>query len=332
VEGRSRKSVGGNMTEFNQPLPGLLVPRFAGIATFFRLPHVTLDRAERIDIGLVGVPWDGGTTNRPGPRHGPRQMRDQSPMVRQMHQTSHIRPYDLANVADLGDCPVNPANVDDALKRIELFFKELVAKNIRPLAAGGDHLCSLPILRALGENNPVGMIHFDAHTDLIDSFYGDFKYTHGTPFRRAIEEGVVDPKRTIQIGLRGSMNDLDDFQYGEQMGVRLMRIEEAKELGSRKVMEIARQVVGEREVYVSFDIDMLDPSCAPGTGTPEIGGFSTFEAQQLLRGLQGLNVVGADVVEVSPPFDPLGMTAYAGVTMMFEILCTMAEDVAKRRR
>lgn len=319
------------MTEFNQPLPGLQVPRFAGIATFFRLPHVTLDRAERIDIGLVGVPWDGGTTNRPGPRHGPRQMRDQSPMVRQMHQTSHIRPYDLANVADLGDCPVNPANVDDALKRIEMFFKELVAKNIRPLAAGGDHLCSLPILRALGERNPVCMIHFDAHTDLFDSFYGDFKYTHGTPFRRAIEEGVVDPKRTIQIGLRGSMNDLDDFHYGERMGVRLMRIEEAKELGSRKVMEIARQVVGERQVYVSFDIDMLDPSCAPGTGTPEIGGFSTFEAQQLLRGLQGLNVVGADVVEVSPPFDPLGMTAYAGVTMMFEILCTMAEDIAKRR-
>ncbi len=320
------------MTEFNQPLPGLQVPRFAGIATFFRLPHVTLDRAERIDIGLVGVPWDGGTTNRPGPRHGPRQMRDQSPMVRQMHQTSHIRPYDLANVADLGDCPVNPANVDDALKRIELFFKELIGKNIRPLAAGGDHLCSLPILRALGERNPVGMIHFDAHTDLIDSFYGSFKYTHGTPFRRAIEEGVVDPKRTIQIGLRGSMNDLDDFQYGERMGVRLMRIEEAKELGSRKVMEIARQVVGERQVYVSFDIDMLDPSYAPGTGTPEIGGFSTFEAQQLLRGLQGLNVVGADVVEVSPPFDPLGMTAYAGVTMMFEILCTMAADIAKRRR
>ena len=320
------------MTEFNQPLPGLQVPRFAGIATFFRLPHVTLDLAEGIDIGIVGVPWDGGTTNRPGPRHGPRQMRDQSPMVRQMHQTSHIRPYDLANVADLGDCPVNPANVDDALKRIELFFKELVAKNIRPLAAGGDHLCSLPILRALGENNPVGMIHFDAHTDLIDSFYGDFKYTHGTPFRRAIEEGVIDPKRTIQIGLRGSMNDLDDFQYGERMGVRLMRIEEAKELGPKQVMEIARKVVGERQVYVSFDIDMLDPSYAPGTGTPEIGGFSTFEAQQLLRGLQGLNVVGADVVEVSPPFDPLGMTAYTGVTMMFEILCTMAEDVAKRRR
>jgi guanidinopropionase len=207
-----------------------------------------------------------------------------------------------------------------------------VKKGIRPLAAGGDHLCSLPVLRVLGARKPVGMIHFDAHTDLYDSFYGGFKYTHGTPFRRAIEEGVLDPNRTIQIGLRGSMNDLDDFDYGDKMGVRLMRIEEAKELGPRRVMEIARQVVGDAETYVSFDIDMLDPVHAPGTGTPEIGGFTTFEAQQLLRGLRGLNIIGADVVEVSPPFDPTGITAYAGVTMMFEILCSMAEDVAKRRK
>jgi guanidinopropionase len=227
---------------------------------------------------------------------------------------------------------VNPANVDDALNRIETYFRKLVKKGIRPLAAGGDHLCSLPVLRALGARKPVGMIHFDAHTDLYDSFYGGFKYTHGTPFRRAIEEGVLDPKRTIQVGLRGSMNDLDDFDYGERMGVRLMRIEEAKELGPKRVMEIARQVVGDAETYVSFDIDMLDPVHAPGTGTPEIGGFTTFEAQQLLRGLRGLNIIGADVVEVSPPFDPTGITAYAGVTMMFEILCSMAEDVAKRRK
>jgi guanidinopropionase len=317
---------------YNQPLPGLVTPRFAGIATFFRLPHTPLDEATNLDIGIVGIPWDGGTTNKPGPRHAPRQMRDQSSLVRQMHQTFHIFPYKLANVADLGDCPVNPANVDDALNRIETYFRKLVKKGIRPLAAGGDHLCSLPVLRVLGARKPVGMIHFDAHTDLYDSFYGGFKYTHGTPFRRAIEEGVLDPNRTIQIGLRGSMNDLDDFDYGDKMGVRLMRIEEAKELGPRRVMEIARQVVGDAETYVSFDIDMLDPVHAPGTGTPEIGGFTTFEAQQLLRGLRGLNIIGADVVEVSPPFDPTGITAYAGVTMMFEILCSMAEDVAKRRK
>ena len=320
------------MTRFNQPASGLVVPRFGGIATFMRLPHVALEDAKDIDIGLVGIPWDGGTTNRPGPRHAPRQMRDQSSMVRRMHQTSRIIPYDLANIADLGDCPVNPASVDDALAKVENYFKKLVAKGIRPLSAGGDHLCSLPILRALGAKKPVGMIHFDAHTDLYDSYFGGFKYTHGTPFRRAIEEGVLDPKRTIQIGLRGSMYDLDDFRYGEKMGARLMRIEEAMELGSAKVMEIARGVVGNAETYVSFDIDMLDPVYAPGTGTPEVGGFTTFQAQQMLRGLRGLNLVGADVVEVSPPFDASGMTAYAGVVMMFEILCSMAEDIARRRQ
>jgi guanidinopropionase len=318
--------------KFNQPVSGLVTPRFGGIATFMRLPHVPLDEATGIDIGLVGIPWDGGTTNRPGPRHGPRQMRDVSSMVRKMHQTFHIIPYDIANCADLGDAPVNPANVDDSLKRVETYFKKLVAKGIRPLSAGGDHLCTLPILRAVGEKNPVGMIHFDAHTDLYDGYFGGFKYTHGTPFRRAIEEGVLDPKRTMQIGLRGSMYDLDDFDFGEKMGVRLMRIEEAMEKGPAKVMEEARKVAGSGPIYVSFDIDMLDPVYAPGTGTPEIGGFTTFQAQQMLRGLRGLNIVGADVVEVSPPFDASGLTAYAGVTMMFEILCSMAEDLAKRRK
>ena len=319
------------MNQFNQPLSGLITPRFGGIATWGRLPHVPLDEAKNVDIGVVGIPWDGGTTNRPGPRHAPRQMRDQSSMVRRMHQLTRVVPYDLCNVADLGDCPVNPANVDDALKRVETYFKKLVAKNIRPLSMGGDHLCSLPVLRALGEKKPVGMIHFDAHTDLYDSYFGGFKYTHGTPFRRAIEEGVLDPKRTIQIGLRGSMYDNDDFEWGEKIGVRLVRIEEAIEKGPKAILAEARKIVGDHETYVSFDIDMLDPTYAPGTGTPEIGGFTTREAQSLLRELRGLNIVGADVVEVSPPFDPSGLTAYAGVVMMFEILCHMAEAVAKTR-
>ena len=319
------------MNQFNQPQSGLVTPRFGGIATWGRLPHVPLDEAKNVDIGIVGIPWDGGTTNRPGPRHAPRQMRDQSSMVRRMHQLTRVVPYDLCNVADLGDCPVNPANVDDALKRVEYYFKKLVAKNIRPLSMGGDHLCSLPVLRALGEKKPVGMIHFDAHTDLYDSYFGGFKFTHGTPFRRAIEEGVLDPKRTIQIGLRGSMYDNDDFDWGEKMGVRLVRIEEAIEKGPKTIMAEARKIVGDSETYVSFDIDMLDPVYGPGTGTPEIGGFTTREAQSLLREMRGLNIVGADVVEVSPPFDPSGLTAYAGVVMMFEILCHMAEAVAKNR-
>jgi guanidinopropionase len=252
-------------------------------------------------------------------------------MVRRMHQTFRIVPYDLANVADLGDCPVNPASVDDALQRVGNCFKALAAKGIRPLSAGGDHLCSLPILRALGAESPVGMIHFDAHTDLCDGYFGGFKYTHGTPFRRAIEEGVLDPRRTVQIGLRGSMYDLDDFAFGEKMGVRHIRIEEAMEMGTKAVMAEARAIAGDDPVYVSFDIDMLDPVYAPGTGTPEVGGFTTFQAQQMLRELRGLYILGADVVEVSPPFDASGLTAYAGVTMMFELLCVMAEDVARRR-
>ncbi len=319
------------MSKFHQPMSGLVTPRFGGVATFMRLPHVPLEEADGLDIGIVGIPWDGGTTNRPGPRHGPRQMRDQSSMVRRMHQTMLTVPYDLANIADMGDCPVNPADVNDALTRVEGYFKTLVAKGIRPLSAGGDHLCSLPVLRAVGEKRPVGMIHFDAHTDLYDGYFGGFKYTHGTPFRRAIEEGVLDPRRTIQIGLRGSMYDLDDFEWGEKMGVRLVRIEEAMAKGPEAIMAEARQIVGGDPVYVSFDIDMLDPAYAPGTGTPEVGGFTTFQAQQMLRQLRGLQIVGADVVEVSPPFDPTGVTAHAGVTMMFEILCSMAEDVAKRR-
>jgi guanidinopropionase len=317
--------------KLNQPMSGMVTPRFGGIATFMRLPHVPLDAAKGIEIGLAGIPWDAGTTNRPGPRHGPRQIRDNSAMVRRMHQVSRIVPYDLANCADLGDCPVNPADVQDGLKRIETWFKALVGQGIRPLVAGGDHLCSLPVLRAVGAKRPVGMIHFDAHTDLYDQYFGGFKYTHGTPFRRAIEEGVLDPKRTVQIGIRGSMYDAEDVTYGEGEGVRIIRIEEAMEKGPKVVMEEARRIVGDGPIYVSFDIDMLDPVYAPGTGTPEVGGFTTFQAQQLLRGLRGLHILGADVVEVSPPFDPSGLTAYAGATMMFEILCSMAEDVAKRR-
>jgi guanidinopropionase len=316
---------------FNQPVSGMVTPRFGGIATFMRLPHVPLEEAKGIDIGLAGIPWDAGTTKRPGPRHGPRQIRDSSAMIRRMHQITRLVPYDVANCADLGDCPVNPADVQDGLKRIETWFKTLVGKGIRPLAVGGDHLCSLPILRADCEKRPDGMVHFDAHTDLYDQYFGGFKYTHGTPFRRAIEEGVLDPKRTVQIGIRGTMYDPEDITYGEKAGVRIIRIEEAMEKGPQSVMEEARRIVGDAPTYVSFDIDMLDPVYAPGTGTPEVGGFTTFQAQQLLRGLRGLHIVGGDVVEVSPPFDPTGLTAYAGATMLFEILCSMAEDVAKGR-
>lgn len=316
---------------FNQPMSSMETPRFAGIATFMRLPHVPLAQAKDIEIGIIGVPFDGGTTNRPGPRHAPRQIRDMSQMIRRVNPAMRICPYDLANVADLGDADVNPADLKDSLKRIEGYYGKVAAAGIRPLSAGGDHLVSYPILRALGRKQALGMVHFDAHTDLFDGYFGGFKITHGTPFRRAIEDGVLDPERTVQIGIRGSMYDYEDREFAAKAGVRIIEIEEFARLGVDKTMAVARKVVGSGPIYVSFDIDALDPAYAPGTGTPEAAGFTNREAIAMLRLLRGLNIAGADMVEVSPPFDPSGYTAYNGATVMWELLCIMAEDVAKRR-
>ncbi|TWT13913.1 agmatinase [Reyranella sp. CPCC 100927] len=314
---------------FPKPQSGMVVPRFGGIATFMRLPAFT-DPAE-VDIGLVGVPWDGGTTNRPGARHGPRQMRDMSTLMRRVHHVSNIEPYTLARIGDLGDTPVNPASVDDSLTRIEAFYAKLHKAGVVPLSAGGDHLVTLPILRAIARKRPLGMVHFDAHSDTWDTYFGGYKYTHGTPFRRAIEEGLLDPKRIVQIGIRGSLYGNADMAWAYDQGIRVITIEEYFDLGVDKVIEEARRVVGDGATYVSFDVDGLDPVFAPGTGTPEVGGYSTHEAQRMIRGLRGLDLVGADVVEVSPPFDPSGNTALVGVTMMWELMCLLAECVAKRR-
>lgn len=316
---------------FLQPVSGMVVPRFAGIATFMRLPHVPVAEAGKLDIGIVGVPFDGGTTNRPGPRHGPRQVREMSQMVRRSNHALQLTPSALANAADVGDCDVNPADLMDSLKRIENFYARLVAQDVLPLSCGGDHLISYPILRAVGKSRPVGMIHFDAHTDLNDSYFGGYKITHGTPFRRAIEDGVLDPKRTVQIGIRGSAYDFEDREYAKAMGVRIIDIEEFWDLGVEKTMAIARQVAGSGPTYVSFDIDALDPAYAPGTGTPEVAGFTNREAIQMVRLLRGINFAGADMVEVSPPFDPSGYTAYNGANIMWELLCLMSEQVAKNR-
>ena len=312
-----------------KPVSGNVMPRFSGVATFMRLPHVQ-DPAE-VEIALVGVPWDGGTTNRAGARHGPRQIRDVSTMTRSVHHVSRIKPFELTRCADLGDVPVNPIDLEDTLKRIETFFGRVHAAGAVPLSAGGDHLVTLPIMRALAKNRPVGMVHFDAHTDTWDKYFGENYYTHGTPFRRAIEEGLLDPKRTIQIGIRGALYGEAENDWGASRGIRVVTIEELYDLGVDAVIAEARRIVGDGPTYISFDVDGLDPVYAPGTGTPEIGGFTTFEAQKMLRGLQGLNLVGADVVEVAPPFDPSGNTAIVGATMMFEILCVLAEAVAARR-
>jgi guanidinopropionase len=312
------------------PQSGMELPRYAGLPSFMRLPFIQRDDARwgDVQIGFVGVPWDGGTTNRPGARHGPRQLRDHSTMIRLINQATGTNPFEMARCADLGDCPVNPADVTDTLDRVAGFFDHLRESNILPITGGGDHLISLPILRGLVEQSQVGLIHFDAHTDLFDSYFGGFRFTHGTPFRRAIEEGLLDPKRMVQIGIRGTAYDGEDVRFGRDNGVRIIMIEELMQRGVTDVMIEAREIVGSGPTYVSFDIDGIDPSMAPGTGTPEIGGFTTFQAQQMVRGLKGLNVIGADLVEVSPPFDASGGTAWVGASIMFELLCIMAEHVS----
>ncbi|MEM9496376.1 MAG: agmatinase [Pseudomonadota bacterium] len=313
---------------FFTPVSGMDLPRFAGIPTFMRLPHVPLghDRWQDVQIGLVGVPWDSGTTNRAGPRHGPRQLRDASTMIRAQHAVSGLRPFEAARCADLGDVGPNPSDIQDSMARITAFYDAVHGAGIVPLTAGGDHLCSLPVLRALARNTPLGMVHFDSHTDLFDSYFDGQIYTHGTPFRRAVEEGLLDPGRVVQIGLRGTMYDTEDRDFAEANGIRLILIEEFFARGAEDVMAEARDIVGDQPTYVSYDIDFVDPTFAPGTGTPEVGGPNSFQALQVCRELRGLNIAGADLVEVSPPFDQSGGTAFLGASIMFELLCVMAEN------
>ncbi len=309
-----------------EPIDASLVPRFAGVPTFMRLPVVA--DFSKLDIALVGVPFDGGTTNRAGARHGPREIRNQSSLMRRVHHVTNTAPYELARVADGGDSPVNPIDLKDAMQKITAFFGEIRAGGARPITAGGDHLITLPILRALAQDRTLGLIHFDAHSDTNDRYFGDNPYTHGTPFRRAVEEGLLDPARMTQIGIRGSIYDPSDYDFARANGIRIVFIEELLARGHPDVMAEARERAGTLPTYVTFDIDVLDPSMAPGTGTPEIGGLFTRDAQAMVRSLAGIDIVGADVVEVSPPFDVAGLTALAGATMMFELLCVMAANFA----
>ncbi|MDT3380397.1 agmatinase [Labrys portucalensis] len=285
-----------------------------------RLP---MARPDEIDIALVGIPFDGGATNRTGARHGPREIRNQSSLVRRVHHVTGISPFDRIRAGDCGDAPINPLDLMASLESIEAFYAQIQAAGARPLTAGGDHLTTLPILRALAKQAPVGLVQFDAHSDTYDSFFGS-RYNHGTPFRRAIEEGLVDPRRMIQIGIRGAISDAANYDFARAAGVRIVFIEEFMARGVADVMAEARAIIGDQPAYLSFDIDALDPSFAPGTGTPEIGGMSTREAQAMIRLMEGAHLVGADLVEVSPPLDPSGLTALTGATLMFELLCVMA--------
>ncbi len=316
---------------FFRPVSGMDLPRFAGVATFMRLPHVGPDhpRLGEVEIGIVGLPFDGAVSNRPGARHGPRALRDASTMLRAQNGATGVRPFDAVACADLGDVGPNPVDVMDTLERFEAFYAGIAARGIRPLTAGGDHLCTLPVLRGLNRGKPpLGLIHFDSHTDLYPVYFGGKVLTHGNPFRVAVEEGLLDPARMIQIGIRGTTYDNADIDFAKAHGIRIVRAEELFARGIPDVMAEAREIAGEGETYLSYDIDFVDPSVAPGTGTPEWGGPIAREAIEVLRALRGVNIVAADLVEVSPPFDAAGNTAWLGASLMFELLCLMVEAKA----
>jgi guanidinopropionase len=298
-------------------------PRYAEIATFMRAP-LARNLAD-VDIGLIGVPTDLGVTNRPGARHGPREIRNSSSLMRSFNLALGVNPYELCRIADLGDVRLSHRyDLEKQVEEIEAYYRKVHAAGVLPVSAGGDHSITYPIFKAIAADAPIGMVHIDAHTDTWGEFFGS-KFTHGAPFRLAVEDGLLDPKRTIQIGIRGGQNYMDGIEFSKSHGMRVVFIEEFAELGVPRIIEEARRVVGDGPTYISFDVDGLDPVYAPGTGTPEIGGITTLEAQRLLRGLRGLNLIGGDVVEVSPPYDPTGNTALVGATMMFEILCLIAD-------
>ena len=304
-------------------------PRYTGIPTFMRAPFAADWSA--VDIAMIGVPYDGGVTNRPGARHGPREVRNSSSLMRLINQATGCCPYDLARVADIGDCVIErPFQLEGAHGEIDRYYEKVVGAGLVPLSVGGDHSISLPILRQIGKDRPVGMIHIDAHADTGDDYFGS-RFHHGAPFRRAAEEGVLDPKRTIQIGIRGGINDRDQWSFSHESGMRVIYMHEIPGMGLDAVIAEALKVAGDGPTYLSFDIDACDPAYAPGTGTPEFGGFTAAEALHLLRGLSGVDFIGGDMVEVSPPFDPSGNTALLGATILFEQLCLLAEAFAKRK-
>jgi guanidinopropionase len=302
---------------------------YVGVPTLIRARYCA-DLSE-VDVALVGIPFDGGVINRPGARYGPREIRNQSSLIRRMNQATRVAPHEICRVADIGDAWVGyPFDLERALTSIAAFYRRIHSAGVVPVSAGGDHSVTLGILRGLADGHPMGLVHFDAHCDTGDASFGS-DHHHGVQFRHAVEESLVDPKRTIHIGVRGGVNDLDMWKFSHDHGMRVMYIEEVYAKGVEKVIQEARRIVGDGPTYISFDIDAIDPAYAPGTGKPEVGGFTTLEAQLMVRGLRGLNLVGADVVEVSPPLDPMGTTALVGATLMFEMLCVVADAVAARK-
>jgi guanidinobutyrase len=308
-------------TEFNQPLGGNVMPRFGGPATMMRLPAAASPQG--LDACFVGVPFDIGTSNRAGARFGPRQIRAESCLLRPYNMATRAAPFDSLQVADIGDVAINTFNLMDSLKRIEAAYDGIAASGAKPLSIGGDHTIVLPILRALAKKHgPIGIVHVDAHADINDDMFGE-KYAHGTPFRRAIEEGLINPTRMVQIGLRGTGYTAEDFDWPRSHGVRVVSAEECWYKSLAPLMAEVRDSFSRGPVYITFDIDGLDPSCAPGTGTPEIGGLSTIQGIEIIRGCRGMDVIGGDMVEVAPPYDTTGNTSLLAANLLYEMLCVL---------
>jgi len=306
---------------FNQPLGGNQMPRFAGPATMMRLPSAT--SAEGLDACFVGVPLDTGTSNRAGARFGPRAIRAESCLLRPYNMATRAAPYDSIQVADIGDVAINTFNLQKSMDIVTEAYDEILEHGCVPLTMGGDHTIVLPILRAMKKKyGAVGVVHVDAHADVNDAMFGE-KIAHGTPFRRAIEEGLIDGNRVAQIGLRGTGYTAEDFDWSRSHGIRVVQAEECWYKSVAPIMAEVRAKLGAGPVYLSFDIDGLDPSFAPGTGTPEIGGLTIWQALEIIRGCRGLDIVGCDLVEVSPPYDPSGNTALVGANLLYEMLCVL---------
>ena len=307
---------------YNQPMSGNQMPRFAGPASFFRLPVQA--SAAGLDVALIGMPVDIGTSNRSGARFGPREIRAESVLIRPYGMATRAAPFDSFQIADIGDVAVNPYNLLKTVAAIEAAIDEVMAAGAIPVSVGGDHTCTLPVLRAIAKTKgPVALVHIDAHADINDEMFGE-KIAHGTVFRRAIEEGLIDTSKMFQIGLRATGYAADDFDWSRDQGATVITAEECWYKSLAPMMDQIRETIGaEIPVYLTFDIDGLDPSVAPGTGTPEPGGLTASQGLEIIRGCYGLNLVGCDLMEVSPPYDTTGNTSLLAANLLFEMLCSL---------
>ncbi len=309
------------MTHYNQPLGGNEMPRTGGPATMMRLP--SSDSAAGLDACFIGIPMDIGTSNRPGTRLGPRQIRDESRMIRPYNMATGAAPFDQMQVADIGDVPINLFDLKKSVDIITAYYDDVLTHDTVPLTLGGDHTLTWPILRAMAKKHgPVALIHVDAHSDTNVDMFGE-TVAHGCPFRRAWEDGLLQNDKVFQIGLRGTGYSAGDFDWGREQGWTCIQAEDCWHKSLSPLMADIRAKIGDAPVYLSFDIDSLDPGFAPGTGTIEVGGLTTMQGLEIIRGTRGLNLVGCDLVEVSPPYDPTGNTAMIAANYLYEMLCAL---------